>query len=467
MSHGELHYASLVEVSRLIRERRLSSVEATEAQLARIAALDGRLHSYATVATELALAQARRADAELAAGLCRGRLHGVPIAVKDLCYTKDMPTACGTTIMAGWVPDEDATVVRRLRSAGAVILGKLQMTEGAFADHHPDVATPVNPWHADHWPGASSSGSGVATAAGLCYASLGSDTGGSIRFPSAMNGVTGLKPTWGRVSRHGAFPLSQTLDHIGPMTRTAADAAAIMDAIAGADPLDPTALRDPVPDYSAGLRGGIRGLVVGVDWRFVSEGVDPVAVAATRGAADALVEAGAELREIEFPSIADVLAGWAPLCSVETALIHEATYPSRASEYGPTLAGFIDAGRAVTGFELTKALLARHDFRGRLSAIFDQVDVVLIPAMYLAGPTNEAMARLSDPRELDLLLQFTAPFDMTGSPTITLQAGFNDAGVPAAVQLVGRHLGEDVLLRAGNAFQMVTDWHTRHPTLSP
>ena len=222
----------------------------TRAQLDRIAALDGALGSYAQVMTEVAMAQAEAAEAEVAAGRYRGPLHGVPIAVKDLCWTKGFPTAAGMAIHKDYRPADDATVVRRLTEAGAVLLGKLQLTEGAYSDHHPSVTPPKNPWNAEYWPGISSSGSGSATAAGLCYGSLGSDTGGSIRWPCAANGLTGLKPSWGRVSRYGVFALAPTLDHVGSMARSAADAGAILGAIAGSDPSDPTAVLDPMKRFS-------------------------------------------------------------------------------------------------------------------------------------------------------------------------------------------------------------------------
>src|SRR5271169_4875773 len=261
---SDLHYLELTEIARRLHAREISPVEATTAQLARIEKLDGQLKSYAYVMAEAALVRARAAEAEIMRGEIRGPLHGVPIAVKDLCWTQGVPTAAGMTIYKDFRPTEDATVVRKLYAAGAIILGKLQLTEGAWAEHHPQIPAPVNPWNAAHWQGASSSGSGVATAAGLCYGSLGSDTGGSIRFPCAACGLTGLKPTWGRVSRYGVFPLSESLDHIGPMTRTAADCAAMLATIAGPDPRDPTALLVPVPDYVAGLTASIRGLRVGI-----------------------------------------------------------------------------------------------------------------------------------------------------------------------------------------------------------
>ncbi|HEU5294316.1 MAG TPA: amidase, partial [Burkholderiaceae bacterium] len=220
-STDELHHLEIGDIARQLTARKLSSVELTEHMLRRIERVDPALKSFALVTPELARAQAAEADRMLGRRQILSQLHGVPIAVKDLCFTRGVATAAGMPLHRNFVPAFDATVVRRLREAGAVLLGKLQLTEGAFADHHPSIAPPVNPWHADHWSGASSSGSGVATAAGLCFGSLGSDTGGSIRLPSAADGVTGLKPTWGRVSRHGCFELAASLDHIGPMCRSA------------------------------------------------------------------------------------------------------------------------------------------------------------------------------------------------------------------------------------------------------
>src|SRR6266849_2612684 len=312
MPTRDLHYCELVEIGQRIQKRELSPVEATQAQLDRIAHLDGQLKRYAHVMASSALEQARAAEKEIAAGKVRGPLHGVPIAVKDLCWTRDAPTAAGMKIYRDYRPNEDATVVSRLKEAGAVILGKLQLTEGAYADHHPEIDPPRNPWDATLWSGASSSGSGVATATGLCFASLGSDTGGSIRFPSAANGVTGLKPTWGRVSRYGVFALAESLDHIGPMTRSAADAAAVLGVIAGADPNDPTARQEPVPNYLAELPRGIRGVRIGVDRAFNTTGVDKDMVKVVDDAIAVLSDLGAGVREARFPSPDRVVKDWLP-----------------------------------------------------------------------------------------------------------------------------------------------------------
>ena len=466
MPTRDLHYYELVEIGQRIRKRELSPVEATQVQLDRIARLDGQLKSYAYVMASSALEQAHAAEKEIAAGKVKGPLHGVPIAVKDLCWTKDAPTAAGMTIYRDYRPSEDATVVSRLKEAGAVILGKLQLTEGAYADHHPEIDPPRNPWDATLWPGASSSGSGVATAAGLCYGSLGSDTGGSIRFPSAANSVTGLKPTWGRVSRYGVFELAATLDHIGPMARSAVDCGAILGAIAGSDPNDPTAVLEPVPNYLANLSGGLRGTRIGVDPRWTSEGVDAAAARIFQDALRVAADLGAEILEIVVPDPTAMIDDWFPLCAVETAVAHEATYPSRKSEYGPGLAGLIELGLQQSGKDYQKIVLRREAFKGMVRALFEKVDLLAVPAQTFAAPTLAKMATLGENPELITgLLRFSCPFDMTGSPTITLPGGFTESGGPVAFQFVGRHFDEARLVAAGDAFQRVTDWHRRHPSL--
>jgi amidase len=465
-SSTDWHYLELLDMARRIQAREMSSVDATQAQLARIQKLDGKLKSYATLMADSALADAARADAEIAKGDIRGPLHGAPIAVKDLCWTKGVSTAAGMTLYADFKPDQDATVVKRLRAAGAVIMGKLQLTEGAYADHHPKIAVPVNPWNAAHWSGASSSGSGVATAAGLCYGSRGSDTGGSIRFPSAANGLTGIKPTWGRVSRFGVFELAATLDHIGPMARSAADAGALLGAIAGADTNDPTSVQLPVPNYLAGMTRGLRGLRIGIDSAWNSTAVDAPTRAMMAEVTKVITEQGADIREVKFPNAEQAIADWFPLCGVETAVAHEATYPSRKSEYGPGLAGLIDLGLAQSGLDYQKIVLRRRAFSGRVAALFEGIDLLLIPTTAAASPTNAQMATLATDAELlSALLRYTCPFDMTGSPTITLPGGFTAHGTPIAFQFVSRHFEEDMLVRAGWHYQQATDWHRRHPAL--
>ena len=460
-----LPFDSLTRVGQRIRDGQLSSVAVTAAQLDRIAALDGQYRSYTTVTGERALARAEKADSEISKGVRRGTLHGVPIAVKDLCRTTFAPTGAGTTMFRDVTPDYDATVVERLEQAGAIILGKLAMTEGAYTSHHPDNPGPLNPWGADHWLGSSSTGSGAATAAGLCYGSLGSDTGGSIRFPSATCGLTGVKPTWGRVSRHGVFALADSLDHVGPMARSAADAAAMLAAIAGADPKDATSLQAPISNYLGEIERPVRGLIIGIDRGFNGDGVDSEVVAALNDAERVFADLGFRIRDIAFPPVAKLVRGWIPFCAVETALAHRNTYPARKAEYGPDLAGLIEQGRATGGVELGEIYHDRLSFAGALSSVFADVDLILIPTMPVPTPSLAKMGEYGRDAEVLLsILKFTAPFDFSGSPTITLPSGIDRAGMPLSLQLVGRHLSEDILCQAGHAFQRVTDWHTRRPS---
>jgi amidase len=463
-----LHYWSLTNLSGALRRRELSSVEVTSALLDRITALEPQTRSYVTVMTEPAMAQACAADEEIARGDWRGPLHGVPIALKDLCFTKNAPTTAGMTILKDWTPDYDATVVERLNAAGAVTLGKLKMTEGAVGSHHPDIPVPRNPWNSDYWTGVSSSGSGVATAAGLCFGSLGSDTGGSIRFPSSACGLTGIKPTWGRVSRHGIFTLADSLDHIGPMARSAADAAAILSVIAGDDPNDPSSLTAPVPNYLAGLEGGVRGLRIGVDDAYNGDGTDGEITSALDEARRVLSSLGVEFRPAEFPSLRQTaVAACMAAMGAEMAAAHRNYFPARASEYGPELAGMIALGRKLPPIDIADAARLRRNFCGQLERLWADIDLLLAPTIPMTVPTVKTMAlKRHDPVYMGELVRFTMPFDLTGSPTITLPCGFSTDGLPLAFQLVGPHLSEDLLCRAGHAFQQATDWHERHPDLN-
>jgi amidase len=464
---SDLHYESLTVLSDLMRRRKLSPVEATQASLARIAQLDGQYRCYATVCADRALERAKIAEAEISRGLWRGPLHGTPIAVKDLCNTTFAPTGSGTTIFKEFTPDFNATVVDRLEQAGAIILGKLAMTEGAYTSHHPENPGPLNPWNADYWVGSSSTGSGAATSLGLCYGSLGTDTGGSIRFPSATCGLTGIKPTWGRVSRYGVFPLAESLDHVGPMTRSAADSAALLGAIAGYDVNDATSYSGPPPDYLEAIGDGVRGLRIGVDWGYATDGVEPQVVAAFNEAVRAFVDLKATVREVQFPAYQKLVSYWIAMCSVETASAHRETYPARKSEYGPDLAALIDQGLSTSGVEIADILLERIKFGRRLAQMFEHVDVLLVPTMPVPTPSLELMKRYGeDPSILLGILRYTAPFNFSGSPTVTLPNGMDSAGMPLSMQVVGPHLSEDALARVAQSFQYITDWHNRRPPVA-
>lgn len=461
---NDIAWLSMAEAGRRIQSRQISSVVLTQAMLSRISAFDTRLRSYATVLGEQALGDAESADRELASGRCRGPLHGVPIALKDLCDTAGVTTMGGMPLNAGRVPSADATVVARLKAAGAVVLGKLQMTEGAFSAHHPDIPVPINPWHPALWSGVSSSGSGVATASALCFGSLGSDTLGSIRFPSAVNGITGLKPTWGRVSRAGVMPLAESMDHVGPMTRSAEDAALMLAVIAGADAADPTCSRQPVPDYTSALSASLAGLRIGIDRKLIERNADAAMNQACLAAVDVLQRAGLIIHEITMPEMTGIAKDALQLCVAETALTHQQNFAANSERYGPVLSSLIEMGQQVKTPDLLQIMYRRQAFEGAMHALFDQVDLVIQPAMNVAAPDNELLARqVSDLNARMARLLFTAPIDMSRHPSLTLPGGTTDDGYPVAFQLLGGHFAEAQLLAAGHQFQQATDWHQRQP----
>lgn len=471
LSSGALHYATLSEVSELLRDRQITSVELTEAQLTRIGDIDDQLHSYALVTGQLARVQARQADREIAAGNWRGPLHGVPIAVKDLCYTRDIPTKGGLKVYENLLPAFDATVMTKLYDAGAVLLGKLNLTEGAMVGYHRDFEIPVNPWGENLFAGVSSSGSGVATAAGLCYASLGSDTGGSIRLPSMANGIVGLKPTYGRVSRYGVIPLAETLDHIGPMTRSVSDAAAVFQAIAGPDVNDSTSLNNEVPNILSRLDGNISGLRIGVDENFLRLGTSERLVTAIQEMILTLQSIGATLVEVKMPGefSQQLRDTWVTICSYEAHKAHTENYPSRANEYGEYFREFLRSGSEVSDSDYNLASIERR----RLNTIFEtelsKVDAVVCPSggepfeiasgSQYGGP-DEILPILSS-----MLAHNNMPADFAGTPTLTLPCGFSDEGMPYSAQLMGPKLGEEGICRLGYAYEQAANWHTRHPAL--
>ena len=457
----------LVDLGKLIAKRKLSSLEVTRAMLERIEHLDPKLKSYVEVTEESALKDARRADRNSKGSKKRGPLHGVPVAVKDLCNITGFATTAGIPMFRKSIADHDATVVRKLREAGAVILGKLHLTEGALAEHHPDVPPPINPWAANRWSGASSSGTGVSVAAGLAFGALGSDTGGSIRFPASCNGIVGLKPTWSRVSRYGVFPLSQTLDHVGPLTRSVEDAAAVLAAIAGRDTNDPTSASVAVPDYLSTIGRGVKGVRIGIDRNYAFGGVDAEIKKAIEKALRALKAAGAIVVPFKMPPLDTALAAWGPICSADAATAHAASYPSKKRGYSATLGGFLNMGHEVTGLEYANAEIARRELRGEMESIFTSIDLMIKPVYKKINPTVKAFAAMGEKEGgLDDLITFTAPDDLTGAPTITLPAGLDKNGSPLSFQLVGRHFEEALLFRAGRAWQDAADWRDLHPPLA-
>ena len=463
-----MHYRSLSETARLLQTRAISPVDLTQHMLDRVAAVGGNLNSYVTVKPDRALAAARRADAEIQSGQYRGPLHGMPIGVKDLCYTLGVATAAGTKIFSDFVPDFDATVVARLQDAGAVILGKQTLCEGAFGPYHPELEVPVNPWNPARWSGVSSSGSAVAAAAGLCFGSIGTDTGGSIRYPSAANGCVGLKPTYGRVSRHGVFPLAESMDHVGPMARTVEDAAILFDAIAGADDNDPTSLRLPVEIVHPQLAHGIRGLRTGFDPRYGIENVEEETAHAICGVLDELVKLGATIVSITLPDLSRVDDAWNYLCLSEAAAAHARTFPSRADDYGPGFRICLEKGLRVSNAEIASALEVRAEVTGQLNRLLADIDCLVCPSMSNAAREKETDPTIETDESWHRLVTndiFTKPFNFSGSPTLSVPCGFTADGLPLSVQFVGRSLSEAALCRVGHAYEQATEWHARHPNL--
>ena len=468
MNRNDLHYARITDIAGLLERRELSPVELTGHMLERISTLDSQLNSYQTVVAERAMDAAAKAESEIVSGHYRGALHGIPVAVKDLCFTRGVPTRGGLAVLRDFVPDYDATVVQRLESAGAILLGKLNMTEGAMVGYHPDFKIPVNPWGSDLWPGASSSGSGVATAAGLCFAALGSDTGGSIRFPAMANGVVGLKPTYGRVSRHGVLDLGETLDHVGPLTRGVEDAGLVLAAISGEDIADSTSLSAPLPDLS-GISAGVAGLRIGYDPGFASQGTDPELVASIEAALALLESLGASVVKVKVPAEILTLGElWFPICAYEAHKAHASYYPSRRAEYGNYFREFLETGASVTDAQYKEAMAARRNFSERYESVLATVDAMLSPAGGVTIPATadqyggaEALAPLFG----QVQMQFTIPDDFAGTPTLTLPCGQSKIGIPHAMQLVGKALSESVLCRIGRAYEVATDWHQRRPPL--
>jgi amidase len=469
LAETPLHYKTIGEVAPLLKSKKLSPVELTQAQFARINKLDGRLQAYARTMEAKAKDDARAAEKEIAAGKYRGPLHGVPVAVKDLCFTKDIPTMGGSAALRDFIPDYDATVVSRLRQAGAVITGKLNLTEGAMASYNPALKdnVPFNPWDEKLSPGGSSSGSGVATASGMCYASLGTDTGGSIRFPSACNGVVGIKPTWGRVSRYGVLDLAQSLDHVGPMARSVADAALVLQAIAGPDNDDPTTLATPMEDLMADLGRPVRGVRVGYDEGYATEDVNPHTAKAVAAGVEALRRSGATVVRVKVPDLRPYLPAWHTICTAEALAAHSSRYPAKAAQFGPWFRSWLESGSKVTGADYARAMHLRLQAAGLLKRTFEEIDVLACPSM----PTIE-------PRKTDKQLfeetsedwdpyrgRFTAPYNFTGQPTISLPAGFSPEGAPLSLQLVGKHMQEALLVKLGAAFEQGTEHHRRHPDM--
>ncbi|HJZ16028.1 MAG TPA: amidase [Stellaceae bacterium] len=460
-------FLSVAEAASLIAAKRISPVELTRAYLARIERLNGTLHAYVRVLHDEALAAARAAEAEILAGRYRGPLHGIPIGLKDIYDTAGIPTEGGSKSCLGRVPAKDATTTRLLKEAGAVLLGKLTTWEFAIGGTAFDTPFPParNPWNIDHDPAGSSSGSGAAVAAGLCAMAMGSDTGGSIRWPAAWCGLAGLKPTYGRVSRAGIMPLSFSLDHAGPLTWTVEDAAIVLQAIAGHDASDPASARCPVADYRAALAGGnLRGLRLGVARAMFER--DCVGSEEMLSAFDESVgvlrELGASIAEIELPPLALYNATAYLIARSEGFAIHEKALRERPQDYGALARDRLTIGAYVRASDMVQAMRRRQMLVEATTAAMGGVDAILLPTAPDPAP------RLGDlaPYFGNQRPTYMRPFNLTGQPALSVCNGFDNAGLPLSLQIVGRCFDEAMVLRIGHAYERTTPWRGRRPQLA-
>ena len=465
---GEIFYLSLKEVSRRIACGDLSPVDVLNAVIERTSNLEPRLNAYITPAFERAMEDARVAEREIAAGKHRGPLHGVPIGLKDNCWTKGIRTTAGSKLLADFVPTEDGTAVARLRGAGAVITGKLNMHELAIGGTttNPHYGATRNPWGLDRIPGGSSGGSAAAVAAGFCFAALGTDTVASVRHPACLCGLVGLKGTFGRVSVFGTVPLSWSLDHVGPITRKVEDAALVLNAIAGYDPKDSGSVNVEVPDFTRRLGEDLNGVRIGLPRKHFFEPLDPEVRESVEAAIGVLRDLGARVRDVEFPSAPQATVIFPFLSRPEAASFQEDFLRRRADDYGDVRWN-VELGEMILATDYIRAQRLRTAMRQEFDGIMRDVDALVMPttrtvAHPIGDPVTSVDGKPLDP--FDLMVGLTAPFSLTGSPAISVPCGFNSEGLPIGLQIAGRAWDEAMALRIGAAYERATPWSGRHPT---
>jgi aspartyl-tRNA(Asn)/glutamyl-tRNA(Gln) amidotransferase subunit A len=469
MQDIEIANLSIAAAGRALRAGDYSALELTEAYLQRIETLNPTLNAYITITAERALEDARRATAEIAAGKLRGPLHGIPIAHKDLYETAGIRTTGGAKIHADHIPTTDCTVARKLREAGTILLGKLNTHEYAYGvtTDNPHFGATRNPWDLACSPAGSSGGSGAAVAAGMACAATGSDTGGSIRMPASVCGVVGLKPTYGRVSKAGVLPLSYRFDHAGPLTRTVEDAALMLSAIAGYDPLDANSVRIPVEDYTAGLAMGVRGLRIGVVRDYFFDQLEDGIGAAMEEAIRELQRLGAIVSDIRIAGIPEGLGGLFNFMHVEAQQVHAHSVATRPQDFGDDVLALL-ALFTPTMEDVMSGLRGSDALTVAMNVALETVDVLLTPTTPVtAVPFGQDTVRYGTVQEhvTAAMLRCTAPFNATHLPALSVPCGFNQAGHPIGLQLAGRAFDEALLLRVGHAYEQATDWHLRTPSL--
>ena len=458
------------QLAPLLEKKEISPVELFDEAIERIHQLHPKLNSFITITEEEGRKAATEAESEIRKGQYRGPLHGIPISIKDLFITRGVRTTAGSQVLANSIPDYDATAVTRLRQAGMVLIGKTNMHEFAYgvSNDNPHYGPARNPWDPTRVPGGSSGGSAAAVASSQCSASLGSDTGGSIRIPSAVCGVVGLKPTYGRVSRYGAIPLSWSLDHVGPITKSVEDAAIMLAAIAGPDPMDPSSSSRQLPDYRREMQWSIRGLRLGVPRQYFFEHVDP-AIQRLVGAAIRQFESmGAVLAEVEIPDLENCSAMEAHITLAEATSYHEPYLKKQADDYGPGVRTNLEAGRYLLAIDYVKSQRARTLLQRNFNEAFKLADVIVSPTLPAFPPrVGEVWVQSGDLREhiIDALLRFNIPYDLTGLPAISVPCGFSSTGLPVALQVAGRPFEETTILKAASAYEQSTNRHLARPAL--
>jgi aspartyl-tRNA(Asn)/glutamyl-tRNA(Gln) amidotransferase subunit A len=468
----KLEFASIEELSTLLARKKVSPVELAKLYLSRIERLNPRLNAFITVTSDNALGEARTAEGELFRGKRRGALHGIPMALKDNIWTKGVRTTMGSSILRDFLPLEDATVVRKLRRAGAIVLGKTNLHEFAYGvtSENPHYGPVRNPWNTDRIPGGSSGGSAVAVAAGLCAAAIGTDTGGSIRIPSALCGIVGLKPTFGRVSVHGVFPLAESFDHVGPIARSALDAALVLECIAGRDPLDARSLARSEKHFRRALKR--KRLRLGRPKEHFWVNLDPEVGKITEQALAHFLQSGAELLEISLPSISAGVEAANLIAAVEASQVHERAgyFPARASEYGVDVRGRLEQGGKTRALDYLNAQEAMRRARDEVEVAMETVDAIVIPTTAIAAPPMGSECVRVGEVEMPLrsvLVDLNRPGNFTGLPAISTPCGVTRNGLPVALQFLGRRFDEAWLIAIADRFsQTVRDRQPMRPPIS-
>lgn len=470
MYQRDLSELTLAKAARLIKAKKVSSVELTRACLERIEHLQPILSAFITVTADYAMRQARKADRQVAKGEYRGPLHGIPITLKDLYFTKGIRTTAGSRILEDFVPDHDAASAARLFEAGAVLLGKTNLHEWAcgVTTDNPFFGTCHNPWKHGYIPGGSSGGSATAVASSMGFASLGSDTGGSIRIPAHMCGIVGHKPTYGLVPRQGILPESWSFDHSGPMTRTAEDAALVLQVIAGPDARDPSCLAGRPPRFRRGIGGGIKGLRVGVPRHYYFDQVHPEIEAAVRKAIACFAELGAKLVEIEVPEAEIGMDCCFVIAWAEAAHYHREWIRTRPQDYGDDLRDLLESAMLYLATDYLQAQRVRARVRDAYARVFERVDLLLSPTGPLPATAHGALDMKIGKRTVSVMesaASFTAIANVTGEPACSVPCGFTSQGLPIGLMIHGAAMQDALVLRAAHAYERANDWHERRPEL--